>query len=45
LTASLPALTLSQQIYYIADRSDEIIDENKIIHPAFCLREIRGLSA
>lgn len=45
LMASLPALTLSQQIYYTAERSDEIIDENKIVHPAFCIREIRGLSA
>lgn len=45
LTASLPALTLSQRLYYTAERSDEIIDENKIIHPAFCMREIRGLSA
>jgi len=45
LTASLPVLTVSQRVYYTADRSDEIIDENKIIHPAFCTREIRGLSA
>jgi len=40
-----PSLTLSQRIYYTAERADEIVDENKIIHPAFCLREIRGLSA
>jgi len=45
LMASLPALTVSQRVYYTADRSDEIIDENKIVHPAFCMREIRGLSA
>ena len=45
LMASLPALTLSQLIYYTAERSDEIVDENKIVHPAFCMREIRGLSA
>jgi len=45
LKASLPSLTLSQLLYYTADRSEEIVDENKIVHPAFCLRELRGLSA
>lgn len=44
LSASLPSLTLSQLLYYTAERSDEIVDENKIVHPAFCTREIRGLS-
>jgi len=44
LAASFPSLTLSQRIYYTAERSDEIVAENKIIHPAFCTREIRGLS-
>jgi len=44
LAASFPSLTLSQRIYYTADRADEIVAENKIIHPAFCKREIRGLS-
>ena len=44
LTASLPSLMLSQLIYHTAERSDEIVDENKIVHPAFCTREIRGLS-
>lgn len=45
LLASLPSLTLSQRLYYNAERSDEIVAENKIVHPAFCMREIRGLSA
>jgi hypothetical protein len=45
LTTTLPALAVCQRVYYSADRSDEIIDENKIVHPAFCMREIRGLSA
>lgn len=44
LAASFPSLTLSQRIYYTADRAEEIVAENKIIHPAFCMREIRGLS-
>lgn len=44
LPISFPSLTLSQRIYYTADRAEEIVAENKIIHPAFCLREIRGLS-
>lgn len=45
LATSFPSLTLSQRLYYTADRAEEIVAENKIIHPAFCLREIRGLSA
>jgi hypothetical protein len=40
----LPALTLSNLIYRTATRSDEIIDENKIVHPAFCPLAIMGLS-
>lgn len=44
LSAAFPALTLSQRIYYSAFRWEEIIQENKIVHPAFCPREIRGLS-
>lgn len=45
LPKSFPALTLSNRIYYDANRWEEIINENKIVHPAFCIREIRGLSA
>lgn len=41
----LPSLSLSNRIYYDPSRSEELVDENKIVHPAFCLREIRGLSA
>lgn len=44
MSTSFPSVTLSQRIYYKADRAEEIVAENKIIHPAFCLREIRGLS-
>jgi len=45
LATTYPALALSQRVYYVANRSDEIVDENKIVHPAFCPKEIRGLSS
>jgi hypothetical protein len=41
----MPALALSQFLYHVGDRSDELVDENKIVHPAFCPNQIRGLSA
>lgn len=41
----MPALTLSNRIYYTAERWEEIVDENKTIHPAFCQREIVGMSS
>lgn len=41
----LPALALSNRLYFDANRWEEIVAENKIIHPAFCIRELRGLSA
>jgi hypothetical protein len=44
LAASLPALSLSQLVYYDASRWEELIAENKTVHPAFCQREMRGLS-
>ena len=45
MPTTYPALALSQRVYYTADRFDELIDENKIVHPAFCPKLIRGLSA
>lgn len=45
LGATLPALTLSNRLYYDASRWDELVQENKIIHPLFCPRVLRGLSA
>jgi len=45
LFISLPALALSNRIYHTADRWEEVVNENHIVHPAFCIREIRGLSA
>ena len=41
---SMPALALSQRIYYDASRWEELVLENKTVHPAFVQREIRGLS-
>jgi len=45
LPTGLPALALSNRIYYDPSRWEEIVDENKIVHPAFCPREIRGLAS
>lgn len=44
LTTSLPALVASQRVYLTADRWEELYQENKIVHPAFMLRELRGMS-
>ena len=45
MKATLPALTLSNRIYYKAERWEEVVNENHIVNPAFCPREIRGLSS
>ena len=42
---SLPALALSNRVYHTAERWEEIVQENKTVHPAFCQRDIRGLSS
>lgn len=44
LPKSFPALTLAHRIYQDASRYDEIILENRVVHPLFCSREIIGLS-
>lgn len=44
LPDTMPALALSNRIYYDPARWEEIIEENKTVHPAFCQREIRGLA-
>lgn len=44
LWTSLPVLTISNQIYQDPSRWEELVKENKIIHPAFCMRSIIGLS-
>jgi hypothetical protein len=43
--ANYPSLTLANRIYGDASRSDELIAENKTVHPAFVARDIRALSA
>lgn len=40
----MPSLYLANRIYADASRSDEIEEENSIIHPAFCPLTIRVLS-
>ena len=44
MTKNLPALALSQRIYYDASRWEELVAENKVVHPLFMPREIVGLS-
>jgi hypothetical protein len=41
---NFPALTASYRIYQVADRAEELVAENKIVHPGFCLRDMRGLN-
>lgn len=40
----LPALSLANRLYYDPARWNELVDENKIIHPLFCGQEIVGLA-
>jgi hypothetical protein len=40
----MPSLTLANLIYGDASKADEISDENKVIHPAFCPISLRVLS-
>lgn len=41
----LPALMLSNRIYGVGSRSDELIEENKTVHPAFMRRNVVALSS
>jgi prophage DNA circulation protein len=43
--AILPSLVLSYRLYDDASRCDEVRDENKIVHPAFCPLQGLALSA
>lgn len=45
LNTSWPALSLANLIYQDASRWEELVDENKVVHPAFMPRAIVGLSA
>ena len=40
----MPALAASYRIYSDASRYDEIIRDNKVVHPAFCRGTLRALS-
>lgn len=40
----LPSLVISQRLYGDASRYDEIRDENKVVHPAFCPTDGQALS-
>lgn len=40
-----PALTLSNRYYRSAERWEELVLENKVVHPAFCPRELQGLAS
>ena len=44
MASGMPALALANRIYGDGSRSDELIDENRIVHPAFCPRIIMALS-
>jgi prophage DNA circulation protein len=41
----LPSVTLAHRLYADASRADELRNENKIVHPAFCLRDGVAMSA
>jgi hypothetical protein len=43
-TTPLPSLVIAYRIYGDASRSDEIVAENRVIHPAFMPLKVRALS-
>jgi hypothetical protein len=45
LADTMPALAISNYIYGEGDRSEELVAENKIVHPAFMQRTLRAMSA
>lgn len=45
MAESMPSLVYSNRVYYVANRAEEIVAENHVIHPAFVPAEIRGLSS
>lgn len=44
-TRSLPTLSLANRLYGDAKRSDELVDENKIVHPLFAPMSLRALAS
>ena len=45
LPEPMPTLAISQFLYAEADRAEEIAAENRVIHPAFALPDLKVLSA
>ena len=41
----LPSLVMAYRLYDDAGRADELREENKVVHPAFCPQAGRALSA
>jgi len=41
----MPTLVMSNRLYYDASRADQLRDENKIVHPAFCPPQGQALSS
>lgn len=41
----LPTLAIAQKLYHDAGRADELRQENKVVHPAFCRPAGRALSS
>jgi prophage DNA circulation protein len=41
----MPTLVMSNRLYYDASRADEMLDENKVVHPLFMRPTGRALSA
>lgn len=44
LAKNFPSLAVSYRLYYEADRAEELAAENRIVHPLFMLRDLRGLN-
>jgi prophage DNA circulation protein len=42
---TMPNVVMAHRLYADASRADELRNENKIVHPAFCPRQGRALSA
>ena len=41
----MPSLQLSQRLYSVPTHANDLVAENKVVHPAFCLASGRALSA
>jgi len=42
---TMPSVVMAHRLYADASRADELRNENKVVHPAFCPRQGRALSA